>query len=86
MDQTQNDALLEACTTGKLDLVKELLAQGINFLNGLAETLKSPEATAQLVDTLVETDAETGQTSLRIPVPDKQTVRHLLDIVGKLFG
>ena len=65
---------------------KELVAQGITFLSGLAETLKSPEATAQLVETLVETDAETGQTSLRIPVPDKQTVRNLLDIVGKLFG
>lgn len=65
---------------------KELVAQGISFLSGLADTLKSPEATAQLVETLVETDAETGQTSLRIPVPDKQTVRNLLDIVGKLFG
>ena len=65
---------------------KELVTQGISFLSGLAETLKSPKATAQLVETLVETDAETGQTSFRIPVPDKQTVRNLLDIVGKLFG
>ena len=65
---------------------RQLVTQGITFLSGLAETLKSPEATAQLVETLVETDAETGQTSLRIPVPDKQTVRNLLDIVGKLFG
>jgi superfamily II DNA/RNA helicase len=65
---------------------KELVAQGISFLSGLAATLKSPEATAQLVETLVETDAETGKTSLRIPVPDKQTVRNLPDIVGKLFG
>ena len=65
---------------------KELLAQGITFLSGLAETLKSPEATSHLVETLVETDADTGQTSLRIPVPDKQIVRNLLDIVGKLFG
>ena len=65
---------------------KGLVAQGISFLSGLAATLKSPEATAQLVETLVETDAETGKTSLRIPVPDKQTVRNLLDVVGKLFG
>ena len=63
-----------------------MVEQGITFLSGLATTLKSPEATAQLVETLVETDAETGPTSLRIPVPDKQTVRSLLDIVGKLFG
>ena len=65
---------------------KELIAQGTAFLSGLAATLKSPEATEQLVNSLVETDAETGQTTLKIPVPDKQTVRNLLDIVGKLFG
>jgi len=63
-----------------------LIAQGTAFLSGLAATLKSPEATEQLIESLVETDAETGQTSLKIPVPDKQTVRNLLDIVGKLFG
>ena len=33
-----------------------------------------------------EQDETTGQTSQKIPVPDKQTVRNLLDIVGKLFG
>ncbi|MBR5394074.1 MAG: DEAD/DEAH box helicase [Bacteroidaceae bacterium] len=65
---------------------KELIAQGTAFFSGLAATLKSPEATEQLVNSLVETDAETGQTTLKIPVPDKQTVRNLLDIVGKLFG
>ena len=65
---------------------KDLIAQGITFLGGLAATLKSPEATEQLIETLVETDAETGKTSLRIPVPDKQTVRNILNVVGKLFG
>ena len=65
---------------------RDLIAQGTAFLSGLAATLKSPEATEKLVESLVETDAETGQTSLKIPVPDKQAVRNLLDIVGKLFG
>ncbi|MBO4719678.1 MAG: DEAD/DEAH box helicase family protein [Prevotella sp.] len=65
---------------------KDLIAQGTAFLSGLAATLKSPETTEQLVNSLVETDAETGQITLKIPVPDKQTVRNLLDIVGKLFG
>ncbi|MBR1411143.1 MAG: ATP-dependent helicase, partial [Prevotella sp.] len=64
---------------------KDLIAQGASFLSGLAATLKSPEATEQLVNSLVETDAETGQTSLKIPIPDKQTIRNLLDIVGKLL-
>ena len=65
---------------------QELVAQGISFLSGLAQTLQSPEATQQLVDTLVDTDAETGESHLRIPVPDKQTVQTLLNFVGKLFS
>ena len=65
---------------------QELVAQGISFLTGLVQTLQSPEATQQLVDTLVDTDAETGESHLRIPVPDKQTVQTLLNFVGKLFS
>ena len=65
---------------------QELVAQGISFLSGLAQTLQSPEATQQLVDTLVDIDAETGESHLRIPVPDKQTVQTLLNFVGKLFS
>lgn len=65
---------------------KQLVAQGVSFLSGLAQTLKSQEATAQLIDQLVKTDEKTGETSINIPVPDKQTVKQLLDIVGKLFG
>ena len=65
---------------------QELVAQGISFLSGLAQTLQSPEATQQLVDTIVETNTETGESHLRIPVPDKQTVQTLLNFVGKLFA
>ena len=65
---------------------QELVAQGISFLSGLAQTLQSPEATQQLVDSIVETNAETGESHLRIPVPDKQTVSTLLSLVGKLFA
>ena len=64
---------------------QELVAQGISFLTGLAKTLQSPEATEQLVNSIVETDTKTGETHLRIPVPDKQTVSTLLAMVGKLF-
>ena len=65
---------------------QELVAQGISFFSGLAQALQSPEATQQLVDTLVETNAETGESHLRLPVPDKQTVQTLLNFVGKLFS
>ena len=65
---------------------KELVTQGISFLSGLAQTLQSAEATERLVNTLVETDEQTGECTLRIPVHDKQTVTSLLNLVGKLLG
>ena len=65
---------------------EELVTQGISFLSGLAQTLQSAEATERLVNTLVETDEQTGECTLRIPVHDKQTVTSLLNLVGKLLG
>ena len=64
---------------------KELVAQGVSFLSGLAEALKSPEATAQLVDSIVEKNELTGETSIKIPVEDKETVANLISFIGKLF-
>ena len=65
---------------------KDLVAQGVSFLSSLAETLKSPEATAQLVDSIIEKDEETGETSIKIPVESKETVSNLLNLIGKLFA
>lgn len=65
---------------------EQLVQQGISFLTGLAKTLSSPEATRKLVDSLVEEDKETGQTSLRIPVADKESVTNILTLFGKLLA
>lgn len=65
---------------------KELVNQGISFLSGLSETLKSPEATQQLIDSIVDIDKETGQTNIKIPVANKETVSNVLQLLGKLFG
>lgn len=65
---------------------EQLLQQGISFFSGLARTLTSPEATAKLIDSLVEEDKQTGQTSLRIPVPNKESVSEVFNLIGKLFA
>lgn len=65
---------------------QQLVADGVSFFTRLSETLKSPEETEKLVSNLIVEDKETGETSLRIPVPNKQVVKQLLDVVGKLFG
>lgn len=70
----------------KVSQPKVLVEQGISFLSGLAETLKSPEATSALVDSIIEKDEETGKTSIKIPVESKETVENLLCIIGKLFA
>ena len=64
----------------------DVVRQGVSFFTSLAQTLSSPEATRQLVDSLVETDEQTGQTSLRIPVPNKVTVQNVLGALAKLFS
>jgi SNF2 family DNA or RNA helicase len=89
-DQSEKETVFSSSSTSSAHSAprqpQELVAQGISFLSGLAQTLQSPEATQQLVDTLVDIDAETGESHLRIPVPDKQTVQTLLNFVGKLFS
>ena len=80
IDKAEQPTILKPASTPE-----ELVTQGISFLSGLAKTLQSAEATERLVNTLVETDEQTSKSSLRIPVPDKQTVTSLLSLVGKLF-
>lgn len=65
---------------------QQLVSQGVSFFSGLAETLKSAEATQQLVDSIVETDKETGETHLKIPVGSKDAVIQMLTLFGKLMN
>lgn len=64
----------------------ELIRQGVTFLQGLAETLKSPEASARLVNTLVHTDPETGKQELRIPIPGKDAAGSILTFIARLMS
>lgn len=65
---------------------QRLISQGISFLSGLAETLKSPVATKNLIDNIVETDAMTGKSSIKIPVESKESVEQVLNMFQKLFS
>ncbi|HNY01623.1 MAG TPA: DEAD/DEAH box helicase [Bacteroidales bacterium] len=63
----------------------ELIAKGLGFLNGLAQTFSSPEATRKLVTSLVDNDPATGKTYLKIPVENEKVVSDALTLVGQLF-
>ena len=64
----------------------DVINQGTTFLSNLVQTLSSPEQTKQLLDTLVHEDPATGQTSVRIPVPDRQTVQNLFSLLGQFLA
>ena len=65
---------------------RKLVKQGMSFFSGLTEMLKSPLATKHLIDTLVEENQETGETHIRIPVPDRNTVVKFLDAITGLLS
>lgn len=64
---------------------QQLINQGVSFLSGLATTLKSPEATKQLIDNIVEVDEKTGETNIKIPVASKETVMQIFSLFGQLM-
>lgn len=65
---------------------QELIADGFNVLNRLAENLSTPEKTEALLNALIKEHPETGRTTMEIPVPDKESVRRLFTLLGKLLN
>lgn len=64
---------------------EELARAGANFLTALEHTLRSPEATERLLDSIVSTDPETGATRLSLPVPSRDAVASLLRALSNLL-
>lgn len=63
-----------------------LIRSGMDFFSGLARALSSPEATEKLVSSLLEEDKTTGETHLKIPVKDKESIMQVFNLFGKLMG
>ncbi len=59
-----------------------LMQMGMNFLSGLAQTLSDPTATQELVNSITETDQQTGQSYLKIPVQGKGLVENAFKVLG----
>lgn len=67
----------------------ELLSQGLQFFGQLGEILSDPVKTGQMVESLTEVDKKTGQTYLKIPVSDQNTVANALkglSALASMFG
>ena len=84
-DETDGETSAKDGAPGGVIAPEALVSQGVAFLSGLAETLRSEEGVKKLTDAIVATDPETGKSELRIPVPDKDTVAGILGLFGKLL-
>ena len=61
------------------------MQMGMQFLSGLAQTLADPKATQDLVESITETDEETGETYVKIPVQGKDLVQNAFKALGAFF-
>lgn len=64
----------------------EILEKGAGFLEGLLGILSSPESTQKLVNRITETDKESGQAYLKLPIKDTGMVENALKLISGLFG
>lgn len=65
---------------------ENLIRSGVSFFGSLLQTLREPQSTKTLVDSLVKKDEKTGQTSINIPVSSKETVLEVATLLGKLLS
>lgn len=72
-------------TTSQITSPQDLLATGLSFFTQLANTLKSPEATQQLVSSITQKD-ETGKTYLKIPVENEAIIQNAVQALSSILG
>ena len=64
----------------------DLIQTGLSFLDKLSETLSSPEATRQLVSSIVQKDEKDGKTYLKIPVENEKVIENVLALFAGIFN
>lgn len=64
---------------------QELLQNGISFFAQLGKTLKSPEATKELIDSITQKD-DSGKVYLKIPVENEEVINNAVQVLSTLFG
>ena len=63
---------------------EQLIQNGISFISDLAKTFSDPQATRELVSTIVKKDESDGKTYLKIPVESEKAVENVLTLIGNL--
>jgi SNF2 family DNA or RNA helicase len=81
--QGHDQTIEDSSAANKEDRVLE---NGVQFVEGLMSILSNPESTQSLVAKITETDKETGQVYLKLPISNTSVIENALKIFGSLFG
>lgn len=84
--ETETKTSAESTGTDKTDDTVSLVSESIGILGKLASALATPESRQKLVDSIVKTDPSTGQTSISIPVADKESVSSIITLAANLLS
>lgn len=79
----------EQAGTG-LDLLQPLLLSGAEFLMNLSKSIGQPTSTEnqtnpKLTSSRIGKDPETGESFLKIPIPDPGTIQNILSVIGGIL-
>jgi len=84
-DEIQYD-VTPAKTPIEANAPAELIQTGLSFLGKLAQTLSSPEATQQLLSSIMQKDEKDGKTYLKIPVENEKVIENALTLLSGIFS
>ncbi len=74
-----------SATPGRQDFGK-IMSEGISAISKIATALKDPASARQIAEALTSENPETGQITLNIPVPDKETVVNLFSALSAFLN
>lgn len=61
---------------------QELFAAGANFLGKLSKALSEPASGQNIISSFIEKDEKTGKKSLKIPMPDDETIKKAATVLS----
>jgi SNF2 family DNA or RNA helicase len=80
-NQPQPDPIQKAAAPSPQQLIQD----GLAFIGQLANVLKDRESTERLVEQLLEKDADSGQTFLKIPVQNEEVIKGAFQVLGAML-
>ena len=84
-DDVSEETMVDLSVSESANPNEELIKNGVQFFTQLAQTLKNPNESRELIEHLIQKD-ETGKLFLKIPIESESIVTDTLQSLGAIFG